>query len=118
MGWASIFIICFIACKLPLGIPNVLNICHLSPYHLFSLPTFLLGITILFFINIKSLSLQTYLTDLPYQGHKLNLQTYPKTYPKTYPTNLPYNLPYKPTLQTYPTNLPYKPNLQTLAYKP
>ena len=31
LGWASVFIICFIACKLPLGIPNVLNICHLQP---------------------------------------------------------------------------------------
>lgn len=42
VGIVAIFIICFIAYKRPFGIPNALYICPLSPYHLFSLPNFLI----------------------------------------------------------------------------
>ena len=65
----------------PLGIPNVLNICHLSPYLPSLFSSYFFAGYHYSFLYIKSLSLQTYLTDLPYQGLKLNLQTYPTNLP-------------------------------------
>ena len=83
----------FYCLQAPFGIPNVPHICHSSSYHPSSLPTYLLGMILLFFIS------NLIPHSLPF---KLTLKTYYT------------NLPHKPTSQTYPTNLPY--NLAGKSY--